>query len=310
MKTITSNQVTYNKVIYNQVTYNQTVKLFIASFFWFIYLFFIPYIYSLINISSFFLIVFPGGYLFCWLAQFMHECWHEYLPGIHNKFFYSVLSWMIFLDHQIFDIVHPYHHSQVNTYQDIEFHPLGEIKNRSLRIIYNFCEVFFGNIFIVILASFKILHEPKLKNKYCFKKLMISILMRAIIWGGIGYSSHLLLQVNLHEIVIPYILTCWIGALMIHHSELIEHGNLIVEGKLEERNLKTRNLKPSGILEKCFLFLTNNHCLEHSLHHSKSNTYTRVFNQNNSMSDKTVYISFTEYSMILKDMLTGKCSKI
>ncbi|WP_341529366.1 fatty acid desaturase [Nostoc sp. UHCC 0302] len=300
MKTITS----------SQVPYSQTVKLFIASLFWFIYLFFIPYIYSSANILPFFLIVFPGGYLFCLLALFMHECWHEYLPGIHNKFFYSVLSWMIFLDHQIFDIVHPSHHSQVNTYQDIEFYPLGEIKKRSLRVIYNFCEVFLGNIFLVLVVNFKILHEPKLKKQYSFKKLGVSLLMRAIFWGGIGYSSHLLLKVNLLQIVIPYALTCWMGSLMIHHSELIEHGNLIVEGKLEERNLKNRNLKPHGVLEKCFLFLTNNHSLEHSLHHSKSNTYTRPFPQKNPMSEQTVYISFAEYSIILKDMLTGKCSKI
>jgi hypothetical protein len=293
----------------SQFAYTQTVKLFIALLFWFIYLFCIPYMYSSLNILSFIFIIFPGGYLFCCLAQFMHECWHEYLVGIHNKFFYSFLSWIIFLDHQIFDIVHPYHHSQVNTYQDIEFHPLGKIKDRSLRIIYNFCEVFLGNIFIALVANFKIMHEPKLKKQYCYTKLTISILMRTIIWGGIGYSSHLLLKVNLLQIAIPYILTCWVGALMIHHSELIEHGNLIVEGKLEERNSRTRNLKPSGILEKCFLFLTNNHSLEHSLHHSKPNIYTRPYPQQNFISEQTVYISFTEYSIILKDMLTGQCSK-
>ncbi|MBD2410181.1 hypothetical protein FACHB389_34950 [Nostoc calcicola FACHB-389] len=285
----------------------QSVKLLSTLLLWLIYLFFLPYVYASINIFSLLFMLFPGVYLLCLLAQFMHECWHEYLPNIDNKLFYLILSWIIFLDPQTFDIVHPYHHSQVHTYNDIEFHPLGEIKNKSWRIFYNFLEICFGNIFLLILANFRISRHPKLKQKYSFKTLIISILMRMIIWGGVGYTSHLLLGVTPSQIVISYLITCWMGSLMIHHCELIEHGNLIVEGDLKERNLKTRNLKPSGILERLFLFLTHNHCLEHSLHHSMSNIYTRPFPQTNVLPEKTVYISFREYLVILKDMLTGKC---
>ncbi|MEH1798794.1 MAG: fatty acid desaturase [Nostoc sp.] len=285
----------------------QPVKIFSISLVWVIYLFFLPYVYASINMFSIFFIVFPGVYLLCLLAQLMHECWHEYLPGIDNKLFYLILSWMIFLDPQTFDIVHPYHHSQVNTYNDIEFHPLGEIKNKLLRIIYNFLEICLGNIFVLIVAKFQILKHPKLKQQYCFKKLIISILMRILIWGGIGYTSHLLLGVTTGQIVISYFITCWMGSFIVHHCELIEHGNLIIEGNLKERNLRTRNLKPSGILERFFLFITHNHCLEHSLHHSVSNIYTRPFPQTNALPDKTVYISFSEYLVILRDMLTGKC---
>ncbi|WP_445633454.1 Fatty acid desaturase domain-containing protein [Nostoc sp. DSM 114161] len=285
----------------------QTVKLVSTLLIWLVYLFFLPYIYASLNIFSLLFMLFPGVYLLCLLAQFMHECWHEYLPRIDNKLFYLILSWIIFLDPQTFNIVHPFHHSQVNTYNDIEFHPLGEIKNKPLRIIYNLLEICLGNIFILIVASFQILQHPKLKQQYCLKKLIISIVMRIFIWGGVGYTSHLLLGVTTGQIIISYLITCWMGSFMVHHCELIEHGNLIVEGDLKERNLQTRNLKPCGILEKVFLFITHNHCLEHSLHHSMSNTYTRPFPQTNVLPENTVYISLAEYLVILKDMLIGKC---
>ncbi len=283
-----------------------TVKFFIALFSWLVYLLFIPWIYASLNIFSLFFMIFPGVYLLCLIAQFMHECWHEYFPSINNKFFYLILSWMIFIDPQTFDIIHPYHHSQVNTYKDIEFHPLGEIKNKSLRIFYNLFEIFLGNIFILSVAFLKILQHPELKQRYNFSKLILSIWMRVTIWGGIGYTSHLLLGTTTEQIVISYVITCWMGSFVVHHCELIEHGNLIIEGSLEDRTLKTRNLNPSGILERLFLFLTHNHSLEHSLHHSMPNTYTRPFPQKNPLPDETVYISFTEYLVILKDMLTGK----
>jgi fatty acid desaturase len=285
----------------------QSVNLVITLFVWLLYLFFLPYIYASFHIFSILFMLFPGVYLLCLLAQFMHECWHEYLPGIDNKLFYLILSWVIFLEPQIFDIVHPYHHSQVNTYKDIEFHPLGEIKNKPLRIIYNFLEICFGNIFVILVTSFKISRHPTLKHVYSYKKFIVSILMWIIIWGGIGYTSHLILGVSTSQIVISYFLTCWMGSFMVHHCELIEHGNLIVEGDLKERNLQTRNLKPCGIIERFFLFITHNHCLEHSLHHSMSNLYTRPFPQAYVLPEKTVYISFGEYLVILKDMLTGKC---
>ncbi|BAZ50176.1 hypothetical protein NIES4103_27900 [Nostoc sp. NIES-4103] len=294
----------------SQIPNQQTIQILFASFAWLIYLLFVPYVYVQLKIFSLFFMIFPGVYLFCWLAVFMHECWHEYLPSIHNKFFYLLLSWMMFLDHQIFAIVHPFHHSQVNTYKDIEFHPVGEIKNHSLRVIYNFCEIFLGNIFTVILATYTIMHQPHLKKQYSQQQLIISILMRLIIWGGTGYCSHLLLGVTTAQIVIPYVITCWMGSLAVHHSELIEHGNLIIEGKLEERNLKSRNLKPSGIWERLFLFITHNHSLEHSLHHVSPKIYNRPFAYANLMPDETVYISFAEYLIILKEMLTGKCSEI
>ncbi|MEH2304272.1 fatty acid desaturase [Nostoc sp.] len=291
----------------NKLVNKQAVKIFTTLVAWVVYLFFLPYVYASINIFSIFFMVFPGVYILCLLAQFVHECWHEYLPSIDNKFFYLILSWLIFIEPQTFDIVHPSHHTQVNTYNDMEFHPLGEIKNKLLRIIYNFLEICLGKIFVFIVADFQILKHKKLKQQYCFKKLIISIWMRIFIWGGIGYTSHVILGVTTSQILISYLMTCWMGSFVVHHCELIEHGNLIIEGNLKERSLNTRNLKSSGILERFFLFITHNHCLEHSLHHSPSNIYTLPFPQTNALPDETVYISFSEYLVILKDMLTGKC---
>lgn len=290
----------------NSVTFKPTVQLITALFAWALYLFFIPYIYGTLNILGFFFIIFPGVYLLCWLALFMHECWHGYVPGINNKIFYSILSWMILIDPQVFDIVHPYHHSLANTYDDIEFYPFGKINNLPLRIVYNFFEIFLGSLFIHTITSLAILRHPKLQKQYQISSLLLAISMWILIWGGIGYSSHLILGVNLPQIVISYTLTCWLGSLLVHHNELIEHGNLIVKGKLTERNLKTRNLKPSGIIEKFLLFMMHQDCLNHTLHHSMSKIYSRPFPEQFPMPETAVYISFKEYLIILKDMLTGK----
>ncbi|MBC2579208.1 hypothetical protein HGI79_02595 [Clostridium sp. DJ247] len=72
-----------------------------------------------------------------WLGFLMHECWHKYVPEINNKVFYRIFSWCLLNDPQVYNLVHGIHHSKVNSWEDIEFHPLGKIKNSLLRRIYN-----------------------------------------------------------------------------------------------------------------------------------------------------------------------------
>ncbi|MBD2365388.1 fatty acid desaturase [Anabaena minutissima FACHB-250] len=290
----------------NNIISKPNVQLIVALSAWFFYLFFIPYIYASLKIFSILFIVFPGVYLLYWLVLFMHECWHNYIPRVNNKIFYLILSWMIFIDPQIFDIVHPYHHHLVNTYDDIEFYPFGEIKNRLLRIVNNFFEIFLGSSFMYVITTLAILRHPKLQKHYRISSLLLAIFMWIIIFGTISYSSHLIFSVTLNQIVITYTLTFWLGFLLVHHNQLIEHGNLIIKGKLTERSLKTRNLKPSSLVEKFLLFMMHQDCLNHTLHHSMSKDYSRPFPEQFPMPETAVYISFKEYLGILKDILTGK----
>jgi hypothetical protein len=90
---------------------------------------------------------------------------------------------------------------------------------------------------------------------------------------------------------------------MLHHSQLIEHGNLIAEGDWNVRNLLTRNLKANGILEKMFLFLTHGDSREHVLHHTLVKVYSRPFPGKIPMPEKAAYINFKNYLSIIWGML-------
>ncbi len=99
-------------------------------------------------------------------------------------------------------IVHPDHHFQVNTYNDIEFHPLAEIKNKQLRIIHNF----FKYVFLIMASLLDKIHSSHseverslltkssccfastcLRNKSNFRSLMPSAINPSTVF--IRYSA-------------------------------------------------------------------------------------------------------------------------
>ena len=89
----------------------------------------------------------------------------------------------------------------------------------------------------------------------------------------------------------------------------MEHGNLIVEGDFHRRNMRSRNLKPSGIAEKLFLFLTHNDSREHVLHHTLTNVYSRPFPGTVPLPEGAVMITLREYFQILQRMLAGRVDR-
>ena len=224
---------------------------------WLLYLITLPYVYSQNRTIGLFYVVYPGIYLFPLFGLLIHEAWHKYLPDVPNKALFHLFCFMLISDPQVYDLTHRTHHTDVNSYQDMQFHPLGKIRKRYLRIVYNFFEIFLGVVFVMTVAGIRISKEPRFKKQYSYKKFVAFLLCRISFIIGIGYCSHLLFKVNAIEIFIPFLLTYWGGSLIIHHSMLIEHGNLIVEGNLERRNLRTRNLKPIGIISKIVLFFAH-----------------------------------------------------
>ncbi|MBC2579209.1 hypothetical protein [Clostridium sp. DJ247] len=93
----------------------------------------------------------------------------------------------------------------------------------------------------------------------------------------------------------------WLASFVLHHSQLIEHGNLIVEGNYKERNIKTRNLSNKGILEKIFIFLTHGDSREHVLHHTLPGVYTRPFPGKVPMPTESVYINLKDYMVSFRN---------
>lgn len=122
----------------------QASKYWLVLFLWPAYLFFLPLVFARLGIFSLLYMIFPGIYLFTWVGFLMHESWHKYVPNIPNGFFYNAFALMLLSDPQLYQMTHGFHHSKVHTYEDAEFHPVGEVRNRAVRIIYNWLEVIIG----------------------------------------------------------------------------------------------------------------------------------------------------------------------
>ncbi len=284
----------------------QAVQYWLVLFLYPLYLFFLPAVLARFGVLAAVFIVFPGVYLFTWVGFLMHESWHKYVPNIPNGFFYNAFALMLITDPQLYQMTHGFHHSQVHTYADAEFHPVGEVKNRALRILYNWAEVFTGVAWLVLMSSLRVPFDKRFSARYRVWKPAASFVFWAAFLGGIGYLSHLAFGATLLQIVLADALSIWFSSFILHHSQLIEHGNLYVDGPFDQRNLWTRNLRPNGILEKVWLFFTHGDSQEHVLHHTMSKYYLRPFNGTVPMPAKSRYLTLKDYLGVVGTMLAGK----
>ena len=293
----------YDQIITTELLKKQGPKLYLAAIALPLYLFTLPYLFSR-NLPLGFAFMFTVGvYMYTWIACLMHECWHRYIPDFPNDFFYNLFSYMLVMDPQQYRLVHGHHHSLINTWDDVEFHPLGEIKNTYLRRIYNFLEIIIGVIFTFGLQMHVVPKHPKYKNRCKVSRHRLSVAMWFLFYGSIGVLSAVIFSLGIWQIVIPFILSFWIGSFFIHQIQMIEHGGLIVEGDYRQRMMRTRNLKRDTLIEKTFLFLTHGDAQEHILHHATVAVYSRPFIGKLPMPEDTVYISFNQYLGILWHMV-------
>jgi fatty acid desaturase len=225
---------------------------------------------------------------------------------VNNRFFYNAFALMLLSDPQLYLIIHGWHHSQVHTYQDPEFHPLGEIKSRWFRIVYNWLEVLIGTAFLFVVANIIIPRDKRFAGKYQFWKLLLSLVAMVILIGGIACLSHIIFKVPMSQVLLMYALTYWFGSFFLHQSQLVEHGNLIINGTFNQRNIRTRNLLPKGIIEKLFLFFTHNDSREHVLHHTMPDKHSRPFPGEFPLPESAMLITMRVYLRILGRMLVGK----
>jgi fatty acid desaturase len=284
----------------------QAVYYYLVLIFWPVYLFLLPPVLVYGSWLVLLYLIFPGVYIFTWVAYLMHESWHKYVPTVNNQFFYNVFALMILSDPQLYLMTHSSHHGQVHTYRDAEFHPLGEINSRWVRVIYNWLEVIFGVAFLVGVASLTLPRDARYAQKYRVWKLLVAVGVWVVFLGGVGYLSHRVFGVVFSQVLLAYALCYWFGSFFLHQSQLIEHGNLIVEGDFKQRNLYVRNLQPAGIIEKAFLFLTHNDAREHVLHHTLTSVHSRPFPGVVDLPEKAVLITLEDYVRILGRMLMGK----
>lgn len=282
----------------------QAWKFYFVAIAWPVYIFGLPWVYAKSGFAVFAFIIFPGIYLFTWMACLMHECWHKYVPNIPNNRFYNVFSYMLVTDPQIYRLLHGYHHSRVHTWDDTEFHPLGRIKNVYAARLYNLMEILLGVIFTFGFQMYIIPRHPRYKDRYKKGEHVVSNLMWILFYGGLGITSAFTFDLKASQVAIPVLVNFWLCSFFIHHAQLIEHGGLIVEGDLKERNMQSRNLKDDSIIEKLFLFLTHGDAREHVLHHTHADIYSRPFPGKVPMPENAVYISLLDYTAVLWNMVT------
>lgn len=281
----------------------QRWKFYFVAAAWPVYLLLLPLVfYSSAPLGLVFM-VFPGLYLFTWLGFLMHETWHKYVPNVPNDTLYTYFSWVMLTDPQIYRLLHGTHHAQVNTWEDREFHPLGRLQDPLARKIYNLLEITLGIAFVILVSSFMIPRNPQFKPKYKLSSLLTSVCMVAAFLCSVSAINYFIFNVPAHTIAAALIINFWLCSVILHHSQLIEHGNLIVSGEWNERILKVRNLSHTGLAEKVFLLLTHNDSREHVLHHTNVAVYSRPFPGTVPMPPDPVYITLKDYFKILRDMI-------
>jgi hypothetical protein len=216
---------------------------------------------------------------------------------------FRLYSWLLLTDPQVYRISHYTHHLAVHTYQDIEFHPLGRIPTRFGRIVNNLLEVFAGSSYLYLISLHALRSHPRFRPASTFTALAAAALLVA----GLASCAHYGLHVPARDILLSWLLSFWIGGILQHHSQLLEHGGIIAEGtSLGERNLLTRNLKREGVSARIFLLLTHWDSEEHTLHHTAPLVYARPFRGALPMPPASRYLTLPEYLRFVRRFLAGE----
>ena len=300
---------TRTELIATQAVRRQRWRFYAAVVAWPLYLLLIPWAFARLGALGLPLALFPGAYLYAWIGFLMHESRHKLVPGLPNELLFTVYSWMLITDPQIYRLVHGLHHSEVNTWEDVEFHPLGEIRSRPLRVLYNAAEIVLGAVFVQTVTSLVIARRDDFSGRYRPAGLLAAMAAWVVIFGGAGWASAALFGLSAAQVAVPKGLTVWLGSLLLHHNQLVEHGNLIVTGTWEERNARTRNLRCHTLIERAFAFPSHHDSREHIHHHTMARVYARPLPGRVPMPPDAVYISLRAYLWVLADMLAGQPSQ-
>lgn len=293
-------------MITDEAIRRQAWKYYFVMLAWPAFVFVFPWALAHLKFFAIFPLVFPGLYLFTWVGYLMHESWHSYVPNVANSFFYSLFSLMLITDPQVYKMLHGHHHMEVNSWDDREFHPAGRIEKVALRRVHNFLEIAGGVAFLVVVSLFFIPRDSRYRDQFRWKRLFLSSLAWLVFLGGLGAASRYVLGVSGKTVVLADALLFWAGSFLLHHSQLVEHGNLIVQGEWRVRNLRTRNLRRRTLAEKMFLLLTHGDAAEHVLHHTMVKVHSRPFPGAIPLPAEAVVISLRDYLKILASMLAGR----
>lgn len=284
----------------------QAWKYYAVPIFWIVYTLFLPWAWTRFGPWPILLMVIPGAWLYAWLSYLMHESWHRYVPNVNNDRFLKFANLLLGCDPQLYRLVHGYHHSRIHTWDDTEFHPIGRIPSRPHRALYNTLEIVFGLIFIFALLACVVPRHPRYRDRYSRSSSILAFLCITLIYGTIGLASALTFGLAAPQVLIPWAINFWICAFVVHQDQMIQHGGIIVDGDLDERNLATRNFPAAGPVSRFILFLLHSDPREHVLHHTMVRVHHRPFPGRVPLPENAVYISPLAYVRVLAALITGK----
>ncbi|AQT70319.1 Fatty acid desaturase [Anaerohalosphaera lusitana] len=281
----------------------QAWKYWVVVLAWPVYLFCIPAVFDAFGWWAVLLMVWSGAWLYTWIGCLMHECWHKYVPNVPNEGLYKVYSWMLGTDPQNYRLVHGFHHSKVNSWEDTEFHPVGEVREGWRRRMYNAAEILLGVIWTFGLLTAVLGFHERYREKWRLRSLLVSLAAVTVFYGGIGTAAVFVWGVAVWQAVVAIGLSFWLGAFWVHQDQLVQHGGLIVEGDVKERNIRSRNLRRETVWEKAFLFMVHGDCREHVLHHTNVREHSRVFADRMPLPEGAVVITLGDYGRVLWGMV-------
>lgn len=217
-------------------------------------------------------IVTVGGFLFTWLAYYRHELWHNYFPGISNPIFFDLVSYVMFSDPQVYRIAHPAHHKYVHTTKDIEFFCERYDEDPAKRRRQFLLELLLGNMVWEVSTQHRLYREGKADRwegrKALFKRL-------ALLLAASGVAA--MIDPRAGWRVIPvFLMTAYVAAIVTRQNQWIEHLGLRAEGaSLARRDMMTRNLPNTSLLNRMWNFYNHNDPRDHVLHHTDPKYNTR-----------------------------------
>lgn len=249
-----------------------TLALFVTIPLWFLYL----TVTSILWLKSIYLailiILTVGQYLFTWLGYMRHELWHNYFPGIHNHRFFTLVSYLLWTDPQIYALAHITHHRDLHTTKDMEFFCENYSNNRIKRKIVFILELLFGNVAWEIGMMYRLVKRRQLSVRH----FIGSAFVRLAYLAAMCVAVDLIYRPAGELLFFVFILTLWIGGIVTRHDQWIEHLGIVSDAPLANRIRMVRNLPDNHWTNRLWNFLNHNDPRGHYFHHAYPQLNMRV----------------------------------
>jgi len=236
-----------------------------------------------------------GAYFVSWLGMLRHELWHGYVKGINNRRFFRITCFALCVEPETYRLSHGSHHIHVNTEHDMQMYPENFLQDPRRARVQFLLELMFGNLAWEFSAAARLKRSGQLSTS----TLLLHLPARLALPAGIALAFGVLAPDVLGLVAANFALMVWSGSVMTRHNQWLQHLGILCEGTMEERNLRTRNLRNKTWLERLVNFLNHDDSVAHTYHHTEPNAYTRL-DPNLQPASHHLQITLGDYARILR----------